>query len=318
MEMRHLRYFVAVAEELSFHRAANRLHVTQPSLGRQVRHLEAEIGERLFERDRQHVALTDAGRMFLDKARELLAGAEAAIRSAREASHGLQGSLHIGNIGILSASFLPDSLAAFRKQYPRVGIEVLELLLDEQAAALLAGTIQVGFQPRIDGAAADPRFSTRPVFTSGVSVALPAGHPLAARKALSLQALQGERLLNLQQTRQVSYERWLRAFCEQRGGFVPRLRQPAVDHANALLGLVAANEGVVILPAPILQNFPPSKHWVALPLRSSAGRFLLEAVWNPANPSRVLSNYLSLLPRPSSPPGTGPVSPEQRGEPTRA
>ena len=113
--MRHLRYFVAVAEELSFHRAAHRLHVTQPSLGRQVRHLEAEIGERLFERDRQHVALTDAGRVFLDKARELLAGAEAAIRSAREAGRRTQGSLHIGNIGILSASFFAGQSRGVQK-----------------------------------------------------------------------------------------------------------------------------------------------------------------------------------------------------------
>ncbi|MBE7158954.1 MAG: LysR family transcriptional regulator, partial [Rhodospirillales bacterium] len=133
-----------MAEALSFHGAARRLHVTQPSLGRQVRDLEKEIGAQLFERNRRHVMLTDAGRVFLPKARELLAGAEAAAHMAREAQKGLRGSLHIGNIGILSAAFLPDSLAEFRKHYPQVEIEVRELLLEEQVAALRDGTIQVG------------------------------------------------------------------------------------------------------------------------------------------------------------------------------
>ena len=107
MERRHVRYFVAVAEELYFRRVAERLHLAQPSLGRQVRDLEEEIGERLFERDRKHVALTDAGHVLLGEARGLLAGAAAAIHAAREAARGKRGTLYIGNVGMLSASFLP-------------------------------------------------------------------------------------------------------------------------------------------------------------------------------------------------------------------
>lgn len=297
MEMRHLRYFVAVAEELSFHGAARRLHVTQPSLGRQVRDLEEQVGARLFERSRRHIALTDAGRVFLPKARELLAGAETAASMAREAQQGLRGSLHIGNIGILSVSFLPDSLARFRQRYPQVNIEVRELLLEEQAAALRAGTIQVGFHPKIEGSSIDADFCTHPVVVSGVSVGLPVGHPLATKASLSLQALKGERLLNLQQTHEVSYERWMRALCEEVGGFSPKLRQPAVDNAVALLALVAAGEGAVIFPDPVLKNFPRGKSWVAVPLRSPTPQFVLNAVWNPASPLRLVKNYLALLPK---------------------
>jgi DNA-binding transcriptional LysR family regulator len=170
MELRHLRYFVAVAEELNFRRAAERLHVAQPPLSRQIRDLEAEIGERLFHRDRRHVVLTEAGRELLGEARGLLAGATAAMQAARDAGRGTRGTLRLGTIGALSASFLPRSLAAFREQFQRVDIEILELQMDEQCTALLAGTIQLGFQVRIPGMPVDPRFSARAVIDCGVSV----------------------------------------------------------------------------------------------------------------------------------------------------
>ncbi len=299
MELRHLRYFVAVAEELSFRRAAHRLHVAQPSLSRQVRDLEEEIGERLLERDRQHVALTEAGRALLSKARELLAGAEEAITAAREVGSQARGALRIGNVGTLVAQFLPGSLAAFRRRFPQVDIEIFEMMMDEQVAALLAGAIQVGFLVRVPGVPVVSRLRARPVLTCAVAVALPTGHPMAADKTLSLKALAGEKFLDLQKTQGAGYGRWVRSVCEQVGGFTPRFRLPAVANTNALLGLVAAGEGLAFLPEAILGNFPRSEGWVSRPLRPTTLRFVLDAVWNPANPSRVLSSYLSLLPEAS-------------------
>ena len=148
MELRHLHYFVAVAQELHFRRAAERLHLAQPSLSRQIRDLEEEVGAQLFERDRKQVALTEAGRVLLGEAPRLLAGIAAVVEATRPAGHETQRTLHIGKVGVLSASFLPDTLAAFRKRCPQVAVEILELGMDEQVAALLAGTIQVGFQAR--------------------------------------------------------------------------------------------------------------------------------------------------------------------------
>ena len=295
MELRHLRYFVAVAEELNFRRAADRLHVAQPSLGRQVRDLEDEIGEKLFERDRRHVALTAAGRALLPKARELLVGVETAVAAAREAGRQARGTLRIGNVGTLVMQFLPGSLATFRQRFPQVDIEILEMTMDEQVAALLDGTIQVGFLVRVPGVPATPRLLARSVLTCGVAVALPARHPVAAGRALSLKSLARETFLDLHKSQGAGYGRWVRTVCEQIGGFTPRFRQPAVANTNALLGLVAAGEGLAFLPETILGSFPHREGWVTRPLRPATLCFVLDAVWNPTNPSRALSSYLALL-----------------------
>ncbi len=297
MELRHLRYFVAVAEELNFRRAAERLRLAQPSLGRQVRGLEEEIGVRLFERDRKHVALTDAGRVLLGEARTLLAGAAAAMEAAREAGRGKRGTLRIGNVGILSASFLPGSLAAFRKQFPQVEIDVLELGLDEQVVALLAGTIQVGFQARTPRTPVDRRLTERAVLTCGLVVAMPTTHHLAKERRLSLRMLAGEKLLHLEPRPGAGYDRWVQALCEEAGGFKPRFRRPAVGNIEALLGMVAAGEGVAILAEIVTQGVRAPMGWIVKVLDLPRPQFQVAAVWNAANPSVLLSNYLSLLNR---------------------
>src|SRR3954452_24858941 len=113
MELRHLRYFVAVAEELSFSRAAGRLRLAQPSLSAQIRDLEEELGFPLLDRSRNHVFLTDAGRVFLHESKELLERAEAAIKRAWEAARGRAGELRVGTVAPLTLSFLPASLSVF-------------------------------------------------------------------------------------------------------------------------------------------------------------------------------------------------------------
>ena len=308
MELRHLRYFVAVAQDLNFRRAAERLHLAQPSLGRQVRDLEEEIGERLFERDRKHVALTNAGRVLLGEAHALLAGAAAAIETAREAGRGRRGTLHIGNVGVLSASFLPGTLAAFRKQFPQVEIDILELGLDEQVAALLAGTIQVGFQARTQRTPGDERLAERVVLTCGLVVAMPTKHRLAKEPRLSLAALAGEKLLHLEPRPGAGYDRWVRALCEEAGGFKPKFRRPAVGNIETLLGMVAAGEGLAILAEVVTRGLRAGTGWVVKALNLPQPQFQVAAVWNPANPSVMLSNYLSFLNVPMSPASRKPAS----------
>ncbi len=301
MELRHLRYFVAVAEELSFRRAAERLHLAQPSLGRQVRDLEEEIGERLFERDRRRVMLTDAGRVLLADARTLLAGADSAIRAAREAGRTQHGTLRIGHIGPLTGTFLAASLAALRDKFPRVPIDVIDLTPDEQLAALLKGDIQVGFQGATSDLRADSRFSARRVIVCDAVTVVPVKHPLAAKRSFPLHALAGEKLLNLQPRQGASYEQWLRAICAaDPAGFSPRLRRPAADTWNTLLGLVAAGEGLAVLPEIILRDHPPAAGWTVRQFSAPRPRLELDAVWNPANPSVVLTQYLELLPKPAA------------------
>jgi DNA-binding transcriptional LysR family regulator len=295
MELRHLRYFIAVAEELNFRRAAERLHLAQPSLGRQICDLEEEIGERLFERDRKHVALTDAGRVLFAQASRLLAGASAAIQAARDAGRGARGTLHIGNIGVLTASFLSANLSAFRRQFPNVEIEIIELGFYEQVAALLAGRIQLGFQARNNYTPFDARFAERIVLTCGLKVVLPASHPLAGKSVLSVGSLAGQKLIDYEPRPNARYDEWVRAFCEKEGNFVPCFRRPPVANIEGLFGLVAAGEGLALLADVVAMGATNKAGLVVKRLRSRRPQFQVAAVWNPANPSVVLSNYLSFL-----------------------
>lgn len=295
MELRHLRYFAAVAQELNFRRAAERLHLAQPSLSRQVRDLEEEIGTPLFERDRRQVTLTEAGRVLWGETPRLLAEVAAAIEATREAGRITRGTLHIGNVGVLSASFLPDSLAAFHQQFPQVEVEIHELGMDEQVAALLAGTIQVGFQARTHRTPVDGRLAEQTVLTCGLTVALPTSHPLARERKLSLRSLAGERLLHLEPRPGAGYDRWVRTLCEQAGDFTPRFRRPVVDNLEALLGMVAAGEGVAILAELATRGLRGRSGFITKVLDLPRSAFQVVAVWNPALPSVVLSRYLSLL-----------------------
>ncbi len=297
MELRHLRYFVAVAEEMSFRRAAARLRLAQPSLSRQIRDLEAAIGEPLFDRGRKQVALTAAGRAFLGEARALLDGAAAAVETARAAGRNAQGTLHIGSIGTLSAPFLPNSLAAYREQHPHVDIEVLELGLDEQVAALSAGRIQIGFQARTLGTSADVRFAERTVLTSPLMIALPTRHRLGGEATVALSALAKEKLLDLEPRPGAGYSRWVRALCEEAAGFTPRFRRPAVENIEAVFSMVAAGQGLAILSASVIQRAGTEGGWVVRKLGPPRLQLQVVAVWNPANPSVAVSNYLALLPQ---------------------
>jgi DNA-binding transcriptional LysR family regulator len=308
MELRHLRYFVSVAELLSFRSAARRLRVAQPSLSRQVRDLEDEIGAPLFERDRRHVALTDAGRVLLDRARGVLANADAALQAARDAARGVSGALRIGNIGPLSAAFLPESLVAFREKFPRVEIEIVALGPEEQRAALLDGRIEVAFQA-LNGDRIDPRLSVRPVVRSGVSVVLPARHRLAHERSAPMTALANETLLIYRPPQGAGYETWVRRVCQEIGGFTPRLRRPAVDDWNALFGMVVGGVGLALMPSAGLSHMPARKGWVARPLRPRPV-FEISAVWKASNPSTLLANYLSLLGRGDRAHGRSPAKTE--------
>jgi len=145
MELRHLRYFVAVAEELHFGRASARVHVAQPAVSRQIRALEEEIGLSLFERDRRRVVLTAAGAAFLEEARSLLQHVDRAVITAHRAARGELGSLRIGYVPAVVHTGLPEIVRAFRKRFSRVEVRLQEMNPAMQVDALLAERIDVGF-----------------------------------------------------------------------------------------------------------------------------------------------------------------------------
>src|SRR5215471_11684507 len=144
MELRHLRYFIAIAEELSLRRAAHRLHVSQPALSRQISDLEDELGVELFTRNSRGVELTEAGRVFLIGGRRVLAAAKQAAEQAQEAAKGERGRLVIGSLGAAIISFLSGVLSRFREQHPLVDVTVLQMNNREQVDAVLNGSITLG------------------------------------------------------------------------------------------------------------------------------------------------------------------------------
>src|SRR5215217_17341 len=189
MELRHLRYFVAVAEELHFGRAAARLRIAQPPLSRQIRDLEREIGAALFERVPRGVELTPAGRAFLPEARLTLSQAERAKRTAQRAALGETGRLRVGFVEAATHSgILPDVLSFFRAHLPSIGLSLFELDPLRQAEAFQDGRIDVGIlhNPPLDAAR---WLRVEPIHTEPVILALPKAHGLAHRTRLTLASL---------------------------------------------------------------------------------------------------------------------------------
>src|SRR5882724_12029450 len=147
MELRHLRYFVALADDLSVRRAARRLHVSQPPLSRQIRDLEDEIGTKLFNRSKQKLTLTPAGECFLQEARQILSQVQRAAQLATAASRGEAGKLSVGLLPPLGRLFLPSAIRAFRARFPVVDLTILDLSPQEQITALMDQRIDLGFVP---------------------------------------------------------------------------------------------------------------------------------------------------------------------------
>jgi DNA-binding transcriptional LysR family regulator len=243
MELRQLRYFVAVAEEGHFGRAAQRLHMSQPPLSMQIKGLEAELGVELLNRSTRQVRLTDAGRAFLEKARTILGAMKEAQDAARGAEHGTQGRLRVGFISSATLSLLPPSIRLFREQFGGVELELKELTSAQQVDALYADEIEVGLV-RLPMRA--PGIRIEPVLEERLVVALPSGHVLEKRDRVPLEAIADLPLVFF--TRQLIpgfHAQIVELF--QRVGAFPKVAQHAV-HLQTIVGLVASGIGIAILP----------------------------------------------------------------------
>ena len=245
MELRQLRYFVAVAEERHFGRAAKRLRLSQPPLSTQIKGLEEELGVKLFQRSTRQVALTDAGRTFLERAEGILEAVEEAKEAAKGADEGARGRLEIGFISSATLGLLPPAIRLFRERFGGVEIELRELTSAQQIDALYAGEIRVGLV-RLPLRAPGLRFE--PLQEESFLVALPSGHPLEALESVPLEAMVDQPLIFF--TRQLMpslHAQIVELF--QRVGAFPNVVQHAV-HLQTIVGLVASDVGLAILPEP--------------------------------------------------------------------
>lgn len=197
MELRHLRYFVAVAGELSFRKASERLHLAGPTLSKQIRDLEDSLGTPLFHRSTRHVRLTVAGEVFLEQAMEILEQVEKAQEMARAAAEGRLGTLRIGNAGPLLLAFMPGCLNEFHHDHPEIEVSLIEADFDDQLTGVQDGSLHIGFH--VDGNQPLPEdISHFPVQTLRVHVILGRDHRLAKLKQIRLSDLEGEKLLSYQ------------------------------------------------------------------------------------------------------------------------
>jgi len=292
MDLRYLRSFVAVAEELSFGRAAKRLHLSQPPLSRQIMALEAELGVRLLERGRfRRVSLTDAGKSFLTDARLALAAATAARGRAQDAARDARGQLKLGNIAKLSTRVLPPLLNAFREKSPQVEVSLLEMNRPVQLAALREGRIHAAIFPDL-GAPLDRHFQSMPLFSCPMVAVLPADHPLAkdSKDPIRVNRLVGQTLLIASPETAPGYIERLNDLCAA-ANFTPTTTHPVEGTAN-LLCMVAAGYGVAILPEVVTTS---SVHNIQTrQLRAPVPPFRLKLLWLRETVSPLLQDFLAV------------------------
>jgi DNA-binding transcriptional LysR family regulator len=243
MELRTLRYFVVLAEELHFGRAAHRLSITQPPLSQAIQGLERELGVQLFERTRRRVALSHAGAAFLEETRVVLARTTRAVEMARAANRGEVGRLAIGYMSATAYTLLPLVLRQFAGAFEGVKLDLRELTLPQQFEAFRRGDINVGLlRPPVT----DAELACEVILEEPLILALPAAHPLARRGLVSASELANEPFVMFPRVPGLIFHDLILGFCF-RAGFTPRVVQEAIQ-THAVVGLVSAGIGVALVP----------------------------------------------------------------------
>lgn len=286
MDLRQLRYFIAVAEEGNFSRAAERLHISQPPLSQQIMALEDSLHVTLFTRGRHGARLTRAGEALLVRARSIVSDCDSVEKLVRRVADGLEGYIRIGIINSVMYGPLPRTMHLFQKRNPEVEWTLHELLPDQQQDALLAGKIDVGFAC---SAATRGELRSIRVYPQPLRVALPAGHPLAKRRRVALKALAGDAFVLL--NTQSPIIRDVLAACV-RDGFQPRVLHESID-PETVLSLVGAGVGVSILPESL--STTPRENVVFVPLDERGVNADLYATTRRDDTLPALERFLALL-----------------------
>lgn len=289
MELRHLRYFLAVAEERHFGRAAERLHIAQPPLSRQIRQLEAEIGVQLLERTTRRVELTAAGHAYAARARAVLAAVDSANGEARRIAAGEQGTVSIGFTGSATYELLPRVSRAVGQQLPQLRLRLHgELLTPDQVLGLHDGSLDLGLlRPPVR----DPQIRTEPLTSEPLIVALPDSDPLAAGAAVDLADLADASFISYpSRRRSVMYDVGIAACAA--AGFTPHIVQQAAQ-TSALVSLVAAGLGVALVPQSVSQLSISGIAYRSI--RGSAPRVDLVAAYRQGDASPHLERVLEVV-----------------------
>lgn len=290
MELRHLRHFVALAEELHFGRAARRLSMTQPPLSLSIQSLEASVGVRLFDRDSKGVRLTAAGLAFQASARSLLAQAEQAKALARDVGAGAVGRLRIGLVGSLLYRGLPAWMRSFGAQHPRIELSLVELNSQEQLEALLRRELDVAFVHgrRVPEGLCAVRVDAQP-FVACVADS----HRLAGRSSLALASLRDEAFILFSRRASPDYHAQIIELCVE-AGFYPQVRHE-LRHWLSVVAVVAQGLGVAVVPAPLQHAGLAGARFIRLRNAGQAGSEV-HCVWRPEGDQPLLHAWLGHVP----------------------
>ena len=289
MELRHLRYFVAVAEDLSFTKAAQKLRLAQPSLTRQVRNLEDEIGVRLLDRANNRVALTEEGRRFLFDSNKILAMCAESVAAVQRMNRGESTQLNIGYVANIHYGLLPATLGAFRKLCPRVALNLFDMSSAEQFEALDGRRIDLGFvglRPARPGG----DLLSACVAHDAMFVALPALHPLANKPKVKLTDLAMQFFIGMSARTHPGAREWLLDVC-QGAGFSGKILQEA-DGEPTAIKFVADGLGVAFIPEQVTGM--PHEGVTFRPLSPPLLRESTIA-WRADNPSKPLKDYIQIV-----------------------
>ena len=288
MELRHLRYFLAVAEGLNFSRAAEKLHVAQPALSRQIHDLEEELGFRLFARSTSQVHLTAEGEFFQQHVQKILLQLDLAVTGAQQVAKGISAEFRIGSDWNASALPITAAAAALRERLPRLAVDFVEIPGHEHVNALRAKKIDVGF---VSGLTTPARgdVESAVLHTSAFKAIVPAGHPLAGRDAVRLRDLRHERWLVIAEE-EIPGFKILMTQIFRPAQFVPKFGRTARSLAG-VLAFVGTGEGISLIPELFLPVEPDGVRYVA----TDCAPFEMLAVWSKTHSSPHVTRYLEIL-----------------------
>ena len=288
MEFRHLRYFLAVAEELHFRKAAEKLFISQPGLSRQIRQLEEALHTPLFFRDKKKVRLTRAGEYLKGEAEFVLNHLETVARQVTLVGAGQYGEVRIGFLGSAMQGVIPSLLVRLKAYFPGINTSLEELSNSAQVNALLKDRLDLGF---VRLGRVPESLHIRPVFEDTFSVVLPENHAVNADNFRSIKQLEKENFILFSQDYSPHYFDTVMSICEE-AGFIPKVSHKSV-HAQTIFRLVENFLGIAIVPTSLQQGFRMKVKFI--PLDHIPQRAVLSVVWKKEHRNRGLDHCISLL-----------------------
>lgn len=294
IETRLLRQFIAVAEELHFHKAAIRLHMAQPPLSQAINRLEGKLGFSLFTRNKREVKLTPAGGAFLNAAYSTLKELELGVEHARQVSEGIAGKLTVTAVSIAYYESLLNAFRQFRETFPKVQLIIKEMPSSSQAKAILSAEADIAFMRRLPIAAEN--VESRLLLDEEILMALPTHHPKAQTGQIDLRDFAGEDFVFTPQALGIGYHSQLIALCEA-AGFYPKVVQEAAQ-IHTLIGLVACGFGVALVPESIANSIMRDKVVFRriFPVTESPNPAIgLYMSWHTHNESPLIDSFISML-----------------------